>query len=170
MRGANSWEAGYQFAAALRANLNSGTWKAHSVDELAGYLSIDQLDHCLLQGTDECQFLDALTGPNKRQNPKFLIEKKRQDSRQFAFCRALFEHLTSPPGRFAAVSGLRTDRQQMSRAFAAEFLAPHQMLKKDLSGAIIGEDEINDLAIEYGVSAFVIRHQIENHDLARISL
>ncbi|MFI5459481.1 MAG: ImmA/IrrE family metallo-endopeptidase, partial [Isosphaerales bacterium] len=75
-----------------------------------------------------------------------------------------------PPGRFAAVSGLRTDRQQMNRAFAAEFLAPHQMLKSDLSGAMIGEDEINDLAIEYGVSAFVVRHQIENHRLARISL
>jgi len=29
MRGANSWETGYQFAAALRANLNGGTWKSH---------------------------------------------------------------------------------------------------------------------------------------------
>ncbi len=170
MRGANSWETGYHFAAALRANLNGGTWKSHSLDELAGHLSIDQLDHCLLPEAGECRFLDALTGSNQRHNPKFLIEKKRKDSRQFAFCRALFEHLTSPPGRFAAVSGLRTDRQQMNRAFAAEFLAPHQMLKSDLSGAMIGEDEINDLAIEYGVSAFVVRHQIENHRLARISL
>ena len=170
MRGANSWETGYHFAAALRASLNGGTWKSHSLDELAGHLSIDQLDHCLLPEAGECRFLDALTGSNQRHNPKFLIEKKREDSRQFAFCRALFEHLTSPPGLFAAVSGLRTDRQQMNRAFAAEFLAPHQMLKSDLSGAVIGEDEINDLAIEYGVSAFVVRHQIENHRLARISL
>ncbi len=58
----------------------------------------------------------------------------------------------------------------MNRAFAAEFLAPYQMLKSDLSRAMIGEDEINDLAIEYGVSAFVVRHQIENHRLALISL
>ena len=170
MRGASSWETGYRFAVALRANLNGGTWKSHSLDELAGHLGIDQLDHCLLPDTGECRFLDALTGSNQLRNPKFLIEKKRKDSRQFAFCRALFEHLTSPPDRFAAVSGLRTDRQQMNRAFAAEFLAPDQMLKRDLSGTMIGEDEINDLAIEYGVSVFVVRHQIENHRLAHISL
>ncbi len=54
--------------------------------------------------------------------------------------------------------------------FAAEFLVPHQLLKADLSGGLIGEDEISDLAVEYGVSAFVIRYQIENHRLARISL
>jgi len=168
--GANPWETGYHFAAELRAKLNGGDWKSRSLVDLAGHLSIDQLDHCLLPETGGCPFLDALTGSNQRDNPKFLIEKKRADSRQFAFCRAMFEHLTSPPGRFAAVSRLRTNRQQMNRAFAAEFLAPHEMLKCDLSGATIGEDEIDDLAVEYGVSAFVVRHQIENHGLARVSL
>jgi Zn-dependent peptidase ImmA (M78 family) len=58
----------------------------------------------------------------------------------------------------------------MNRAFAAEFLVPHEMLKRELSGAMIGEDEIDDLAVEYGVSTFVIRHQIENHQLAQIAL
>jgi hypothetical protein len=77
---------------------------------------------------------------------------------------------SSPRGRFAVVSGVRTDRQQMNRAFAAEFLVPHEMLKNELSGAMIGEDEIEDLALEYGVSTFVVRHQIENHQLAQISL
>ena len=164
----NSWETGYRFAAALRAKLNGGGWKSHSLDELAGHLGIDRLDNCLLPGADDCHFLDALTGSNQRGNPKFLIEKEREDSRQFAFCRALFEHLTLPRDRFAAVSRLRTDRQQMNRAFAAEFLAPHEMLSSDLSGAMIGEDEIDDLAAGYGVSAFVVRHQIENHRIAGI--
>ncbi len=167
---ANPWESGYKFAEALRENLNGETWKSHSLHELAGHLRIDQLDHCLLPEKAGCRFLDALTGLNQRQNPKFLIEKKREDSRQFAFCRALFEHLTSPPDRFAVVSGLRTNRQQMNRAFAAEFLAPHRMLKSDLSGAVIGEDEIADLATEYGVSTFIVRHQIENHQLARVAI
>lgn len=57
----------------------------------------------------------------------------------------------------------------MNRAFAAEFLAPHAMLKGDLSAATVGEEEIDDLAADYGVSGFVIRHQIENHKLAQIS-
>jgi hypothetical protein len=168
--GANPWETGYRFATELRARLNGSPWKSRSLADLAGHLSMDQLDHCLLPETGGCPFLDALTGANQRHNPEFLLEKKRPDSRQFAFCRAMFEHLTSPPSRFAAVSRLRTNRPQMSRAFAAEFLAPHGMLKKDLSGATIGEDEIDDLAFDYGVSPFVVRHQIENHGLARVSL
>ena len=166
---AKPWQTGYHFAAELREKLNGGTWKSRSLDDLAGHLSIDQLDRCLIPATGGCRFLDALTGSNQHSNPKFLIEKSRSDSKQFAFCRALFEHLTSPQGRFASVSGLRTDRQQMNRAFAAEFLAPHEMLRRDLSGATIDEDEITDLAVEYGVSAFVVRHQIENHRLALVS-
>jgi Zn-dependent peptidase ImmA (M78 family) len=58
----------------------------------------------------------------------------------------------------------------MSRAFAAEFLVPQSMLKKDLSSAVVGEDEIEDLASAYGVSPFVIRHQIKNHRLAGCSM
>ncbi|MEX1027015.1 MAG: hypothetical protein WD049_03265 [Candidatus Paceibacterota bacterium] len=169
-RDKNPWETGYHFAAELRAKLNGRAWKSRSLDDLAGHLSIDQLDACLLPTSDGCRFLDALAGANQHNNPKFLIEKKRPDSRQFAFCRALFEHLTSSRDRFAAVSGLRTDQQQRNRAFAAEFLAPHEILKGDLSGATVGEDEIAELADEYGVSEFVIRHQIENHQLAHVSL
>ncbi len=167
---ASPWETGYQFAANLRANLSGGPWKSHSLDELAGHLGIDRLEHCLIPDAARCRFLDALAGSNQRHNPKFLIEKKRADSRQFAFCRALCEHLTSPVDQFAAVSGLRTDRQRINRTFAAEFLVPHEMLRRDLSGGMIGEDEINDLALDYGVSAFVIRHQILNHQLARVAL
>jgi hypothetical protein len=169
IRWENPWVTGYKYAEELRAKLNGGTWKSRSLYDVAGHLGIDQLEHCILPGKGGCRFLDALTGLNQRGNPKFLIEKKREDSRQFAFCRALFEHLTSPRGRFAVVSGLRTERQQMSRAFAAEILAPHWMLKSDLSGPVIGEDEVEDLATEYGVSTFVVKHQIENHNLARVA-
>jgi len=165
---ANPWEAGYEYAEKLRARLNGGPWKSRSLDELAGHLNLDQLDHCILPNTDACQFLDALTGVNQRKNPKFIIEKRRPDSRQFAFCRALFEHLTQPLGVFAAVSGLRTNQQKMNRAFAAEFLAPHKQLEKDLSGSTIGEDEVAELSEAYGVSGFAIQHQIENHHLAHV--
>ena len=165
----NPWETGYRFASTSRAILGGGDWKSHSVEDLAGYLGIDHLERCLLPDFDECKVIDALVGTNQHGNPKILIQKKRSDSRQFAFCRAIFEHLTLPSGVFAAVSKLRTERQQMSRAFAAEFLAPHQRLKNDLSGALVYGDEVDDLADAYGVSAFVIRHQIENHRLARVT-
>ncbi len=169
-RGERSWETGYRFAAALRARLNGGHWRSRSLEELAGHLRIDQLDHCLLRQA-RCGFLDALIGSNQRSHPKFLIEKtRREEPRQFAFCRALFEHLTLPRDCFAVVSRLRTDRQQMNRAFAAEFLAPHAMLERDLSGAMVGEEEIDDLARDYGVSTCVVRHQIKNHRLARVEV
>lgn len=165
---ANPWQAGYEYAEKLRARLNVGPWKSRSLDELAGHLKLDQLDHCILPNSDVCKFLDALTGVNQLNKPKFIIEKIRPDSRQFAFCRALFEHLTRPYGDFATVSGLRTNQQRMNRAFAAEFLAPHKQLKEDLSGATIGEDEVDELSEVYGVSGFVIQHQIENHKLAHV--
>jgi len=78
--GTNSWETGYHFAAGLREKLNGGAWKSRSLNDLAGHLSIDQLDHCLLPTTGACHFLDALTGSNQCENPKFLIEKSRADS------------------------------------------------------------------------------------------
>jgi hypothetical protein len=165
----NPWAVGYNYASQLRAKLNGGRWKSTSLDHLAGHLNI-QLDHCLMTNSNPCGFIDALAGPNKCSRPKFLIEKKRPDSRQFAFCRAIFEHLTSSPGQYSLISRLQLDRQRMSRAFAAEFLAPHAMLKQDLSGSDVGEDEINELAGEYGVSAFAIKHQIENHNLAQVSI
>ena len=43
------------------------------------------------------------------------------------------------------------------------------MLRSDLSGAWVTEEEIDDLASVYGVSSFVIRHQIENHSLANVA-
>jgi len=57
----------------------------------------------------------------------------------------------------------------MSQAFAAEFLAVKEMLRHDLSGSWVTEEEIDDLAAEYGVSPFVIRHQVEHHNLAYVA-
>ena len=51
----SSWETGYHFAAELRATLNGRAWKSRSLDDLAGHLSIDQLDACLLPTSDECR-------------------------------------------------------------------------------------------------------------------
>ena len=42
------------------------------------------------------------------------------------------------------------------------------MLRESLSAQVVSEEEIDDLAQQLGVSSYVVRHQIENHDLARI--
>lgn len=164
-----AWERGYGYAAIARSALGGENWKSTTIEELADRLQIDQLEHLLLPAADACGVFDAILGVNSCGNPRWLLQKKSDASRQFTFCRAIFEYLTGCDGRFSTVSKLRTDRQQMSRAFAAEFLAPHEMLRSDLSGAWVTEEEIDDLASVYGVSSFVIRHQIENHSLANVA-
>jgi len=62
----------------------------------------------------------------------------------------------------------QTEHQQRNRAFAAEFLAPALSIRRRLSSDHVSEEEVEDVALELGVSAFVIRHQIENHGLATI--
>ena len=46
MEGSNPWEKGYRFAETPRLNLNGRDWKSRSLDELAGYIRIDQLERC----------------------------------------------------------------------------------------------------------------------------
>jgi len=79
-------------------------------------------------------------------------------------CRALYESLSR--ASTALVSRARSDRQQANRAFAAEFLAPAALLRERIARDIIDNEQIDDLADEFGVSAKVIEHQIENHHIA----
>ncbi len=95
-------------------------------------------------------------------NPAVPEEKMR-----FLLCRALSDHL------FAAMPSLvtrvKSEHQQRNRAFAAEFLVPAESLRRSIHGGVVGEEELSDLAQEYKVSEFVLRHQIQNHGLAAIA-
>ena len=90
----------------------------------------------------------------------------RGTARRFLQARALGDY----PGRAehgpAILSGLVTDRQAQSRAFAAEFLAPAASLGRRLRGRHTHPDEVDELAAAFGVSSYVVRHQIQNHGLA----
>ncbi len=66
------------------------------------------------------------------------------------------------------VTEAHTREQRASRAFAAEFLAPAAGLSQHV-GRRVSSREIDDLAHHYGISAWVIGHQIQNHRLAWIS-
>ncbi len=111
--------------------------------------------------------LDAAVAVNSSLSPGFAFpQRRREEAVRFAFCRALFEYLTIPEGTPLLVTRARSDRQKRNRAFAAEFLAPADLLREALSGQTVGEEELDDLAVDFGVSASVIRHQVENHELA----
>ena len=67
------------------------------------------------------------------------------------------------------VTNTQTEHQQRNRAFAAEFLAPAEAIRERLPASHLSEEDVEDLAQEFRVSGFVVRHQIENHKLAVIT-
>ena len=100
--------------------------------------------------------------------PVCVLAPKREAGKRFLMARALGEYV----GRFepgpALLSALATERQARSRAFAAELLAPSESLRRQLRGRPVEPEQVDELALEYGVSTEVIRHQMENHGLATV--
>ena len=99
---------------------------------------------------------------------RIIIDKTRDESRKFALCRGVFEYLTAGAREYAAVTGVRSERQQRNRAFAAEFLVPAGQLKERVCSETVTEDDLEVISEEFGVSAYVVRHQLENHRLATV--
>lgn len=84
-------------------------------------------------------------------------------------CRALFEYLVVPqPESVALVTPTYSERQKRNRAFSAEFVAPAEQLRQVIKGPVVTEEEIQEVAAQFGTSEYVIRHQIIDHDLARV--
>ena len=111
--------------------------------------------------------LDGVVTADANGRPAFAIGRGRDEARRFQFCRGLAEVLLAP-GSDALLTRARTDRQQRSRAFAAEFLAPSSGLRARISRPVVDEDEVDGLAAEFGVSPLLVAHQLRNHEIARI--
>ncbi len=102
-------------------------------------------------------------------SPACALADGRETSRRFLLARALGDYLGRTEQGPAILSGLATDRQAQSRAFAAEFLAPADSLRQRLGSEQIPPDIVDDLALEYGVSSYVVRHQMDNHNLGQVA-
>ena len=101
-------------------------------------------------------------------SPACVTAQRGESGTRFLTARALGEYLGRSafgPGLLTSVS---TDSQAQSRAFAAEFLAPAEALQRRLAGNDVEPERADDLAQEFGVSSQLIRHQIQNHNLATI--
>ena len=101
--------------------------------------------------------------------PSCMTAPRSETGKRFLLARALGDYLDrSEPGP-ALLSSLATSRQARSRAFAAEFLAPAESLRRRLNGGPVEPETVDELGVEFGVSSMVIRHQIENHELATVA-
>ena len=100
--------------------------------------------------------------------PACMTLPRGESGRRFLIARALGDYLDrSAPGP-GLLSSLATDRQAQSRAFAAEFLAPAESLRRRIIGTSVEAERTDDLAREFGVASELIRRQIQNHDLATV--
>ncbi|MGK9452675.1 ImmA/IrrE family metallo-endopeptidase [Acidithiobacillus caldus] len=88
---------------------------------------------------------------------------RRRESRRFAIARLLGDEiLREAEPQFRLVTRSKTYRQKFQRAFAAELLCPREEVLDRLSRSDGDEDVIEDVAEQFGVSDWVVRHALEN--------
>ena len=165
------WELGYDLARQARLALGLNGQPIRTMDALADALGEDNaaLKHVFqpLTPLGELRLIDGVVAGGEQASYAFGLRRAGESGQRFTFCRALGEAITSH--KDALVTRGVTERQQRNRAFAAEFLAPSRGLRERVSRWVVGADEVDDLADEYGVSPYVIRHQLGNHGIAQLA-
>jgi hypothetical protein len=163
--GHTPWQYGYDQARRLRAHLGL---KGPIQEDLLSVLrqALDPLD---IYPFEAPIGIEAITAPSPDEVASFGITNRveREESRRFLLCRALSDLLVLH--KPSLVTNAQTEHQQRNRAFAAEFLAPAEAIRERLPASHLSEEDVEDLAQEFRVSGFVVRHQIENHKLAVIT-
>ena len=89
-------------------------------------------------------------------------------SRRFAFARAIGDAICYPDEGSAPITQQATKgyRQAASGAFAAEFLAPAEVVEQLMDD---GKD-VDDIASELNVSSYLVGYQLENRERIRYAL
>ena len=101
--------------------------------------------------------------------PACATAPRKESGKRFLLARALGDYLGRPAPELTILTSLATDRQALTRAFAAEFLAPADSLRQRIANDSIDIEQTEDLGREFHVSTELIRRQIQNHGLARIA-
>ncbi len=156
-----TWAAGYRCAAVFRAALG-----LTSNDDIGGVSGLaTRLGNSGFERTPD---LDRLSAVVNRSGGFYihLREGKYPEgpSDNFSFCRAVGDAVCFPHGTASVVNGLRNaERQAMTRAFAAETLAPVERVLDMRDGGWTTE-HIGDAL---SVSTELVERQIENRDRIR---
>ncbi len=97
--------------------------------------------------------------------PSCITVNRHEAGCRFLRARALGDYMIRSNECPGVLCSLDTEQQGRTRAFAAEFLAPSESLRVRLAGTSVDGNEIDNLALEFGVSSQLIIHQLENHGL-----
>lgn len=168
----NPWSMGYDIARVLRRTLGLDDDPLPTTARLAEALgedaeSIERTATRQVNLHEWPALVDGVITRSEDESPAFAFRRFRDSAMRFHLCRALAEVLASP-GPDMLITRAHTERQQRNRAFAAEFLAPSAGLRSRVSRPVVDDEDIDELALEFGVSSRMIEHQIANHRIARV--
>ena len=168
--GSSPWQSGHALARDVRRHLGLHDEPLRTTKALGEALREDPAS--LAKATrarnlGAAELVNGVVTADEDGLPAFALRRGRESSRRFHFCRGLAEVLTSP-GSPALLTQARSDRQQRNRAFAAEFLAPASALRTRVRRPVLDGEGVDELAAEFGVSPWLIEHQLENHRIAGI--
>lgn len=155
---------GYSFARKLRVQQQLSVNGRLDLDGLLGALGWRSfLDEDSSLAVDRA--LKGVVGLSERGSPRLVAPPRPPRNRRFLQARGmylLFSGATKDGAR--ALTGGGSSLQAASRAFAAELLAPAEVIAARVAGGV-DDEAIDDLADELDVSPLVIAHQLENHRL-----
>lgn len=165
------WKMGYAFARGLRVQMNGhgkDVFDSHSDILKALGLPENGVDGLIVQRDFSIPIHGAVV-VNSDDAPVIALNKgEHSDQQKFNFCRGLYEFLISTKDSKRVITYARTETQKESRAFAAELLVPSELLKAEVANPVLYEEDVDKIAYKYGVSSYVIRHQITNHRIAEL--
>lgn len=158
------WKRGYALAREVRHRLRLGGGGVPSARASAW------VNAGVWSRVGRAHALEALVDLNRPETLRFVAAGRSPQARAFLACRALHAALVAPRGARAVVTSSCLPRQQAGRAFAAELLAPAEVVRREVDAARgAGVEDIPAVvARRLGVAVPVVLHQAENHGFGSV--
>ncbi len=150
---------GYDSARLLRSRIHLPEDPKAAIDQLLGDAVL--YPEAQLENSPD----DAVEGVIRRQKGELraLVAARSARQRRFRTCLAVYLGWRAGSNGDAAATGAITWRQQASRAFGAELLAPANLLKERAGKGGLTQLSVDRLASEWMCPPQAIVHQAQNH-------
>lgn len=152
------WQQGYELAKSVRNYLNLG-------HQRFDFETDGPFAFCHHEVHSPWRRLEGIVAAS---GPACVTAPRGDAGKRFLRARALGDFMSRQDCQIGILGSLRTDRQARSRAFAAEFLAPAEVLFSRFSESVDKDETIDKLCREFGVSSMTVNHQINNQIAALV--
>ncbi len=162
-------QTGYQVARQVRAEL-LGVDPDEPIEDLQSILvEILGWDSHPIRKAEALPSVNGLLGLSKESSKLVLLNPggKSGSSERFLLARGVFFAVADMVDQGRLLTSAATPHQRAGKAFAAELLAPASALAKEASG-VVPQDDVLELSEKYGVSAWLIQYQLENHKIGYV--